>query len=146
MIRILTRLTALFAGAPLMLVTSAFQLSCARPAQAPAATTFLTGARLIDGTGRPPIEQATIVIGDGRVQAVGPSTTVPIPAGAVRVDVAGKTITPGLISAHSHVALQRRDRVIAEYAARWLDEPGKWADLVVLNANPLTDIRNLEAD
>ena len=118
MIRILTRLTAVFAGTPLMLATSAFHLSCARPAQAPAATTVLTGARLIDGTGRPPIEQATIVIRDGRVQAVGPATTVPIPAGAVRVDVAGKTITPGLISAHSHVALQRRDRVSAEYAAR----------------------------
>ena len=128
MIRILTRLTALFAGAPLMLVTSAFQLSCARPAQAPSATTVLTGARLIDGTGRPPIEQATIVIGDGRVQAVGPSITVPIPAGAVRVDVAGKTITPGLISAHSHVALQRRDRVSAEYAARWLDETATLPD------------------
>ncbi len=121
MFRILTRLTAVLACTPLVLVTSAFQLSCARSAPAPAIT-VLTGARLIDGTGRQPIEDATVVIRNGRVQAAGPATTVPIPAGAVRVDVTGKTLTPGLISAHSHVALQRRDKVTAEYAARWFDE------------------------
>jgi hypothetical protein len=44
MIRILTRQPAVFAGMPLMLVTSAFSLWCAHPAQAPAATTVLTAA------------------------------------------------------------------------------------------------------
>ena len=74
-----------------------------QPSFAPgAATVAVTGARLIDGTGRPPIEQATLLITDGRVQAVGPSASVQIPAGAVRVDAAGKTIIPGLISAHTH--------------------------------------------
>lgn len=56
MIRLSTRLTAVVAGASLMLVSSAFQLSCTRTAQAPAATTVLTGARLIDVTGGTPVE------------------------------------------------------------------------------------------
>src|SRR5687768_12595809 len=63
-------------------------------AQAPAsgAVTALTGARLIDGTGRAAITQGTIVIRDGSISAVGPANSVTIPAGATRVDMAGKTI------------------------------------------------------
>jgi imidazolonepropionase-like amidohydrolase len=73
-------------------------------AQAPAtATLALTGARLIDGAGGAAIERATLVIREGRVQAAGSMDAVAIPAGAVRVDLAGKTIIPGLINAHAHV-------------------------------------------
>jgi imidazolonepropionase-like amidohydrolase len=59
------------------------------------------GARIIDGTGKAPIEKATLLIRNGRIEAVG--AAVKIPAGAQRIDVAGKTIIPGLISGHSHV-------------------------------------------
>jgi len=62
-----------------------------------------TGARVIDGTGSAPIEQATIVVTNGRITAVGPSATVMPPAGATVVNVAGKTIIPGLINAHAHI-------------------------------------------
>jgi imidazolonepropionase-like amidohydrolase len=67
----------------------------------------LTGARVIDGTGRPPLEQATIIIIGGKIQEVGPAASVKVPAGATRVDVAGKTIVPGLINAHGHVDAAR---------------------------------------
>jgi imidazolonepropionase-like amidohydrolase len=60
------------------------------------------GARIIDGSGRAPMEKATLLIHNGRIEAVG--ANVRIPAGAERVDVAGKTIIPGLISGHSHVS------------------------------------------
>lgn len=71
-------------------------------AQAPAAgSTALTGARVIDGTGRAPLEQATIVISNGRIQAVGAS--IQVPSGATRVDMSGKTIMPGMINAHGHL-------------------------------------------
>ena len=90
-------------------------------AQAPAtATLALTGARLIDGAGGAPIERATLVIRDGRVQAAGSMDAVAIPAGAVRVDLAGKTIIPGLINAHAHVdadadaAIPARDQLAAQ--------------------------------
>ena len=59
------------------------------------------GARVIDGTGQPAVEKATIVVRNGRIEAIGPS--VKVPAGAVRIDATGKTIIPGLISSHSHV-------------------------------------------
>lgn len=60
----------------------------------------LTGARVIDGTGQV-FESGTVVIADGRIVSAGSSA--PIPAGATRVDMAGKTIMPGLINAHGHL-------------------------------------------
>jgi imidazolonepropionase-like amidohydrolase len=60
------------------------------------------GATLIDGTGAPPLENATLVVTDGRVRAVGPANEVGIPANAQRIDVSGKTLMPGLINAHGH--------------------------------------------
>jgi imidazolonepropionase-like amidohydrolase len=100
MIRLSRRLAAVV-GTPLVLAALAFEPSLA---QAPAATAVvLTGARLIDGTGRAPLEQATLVIANGKVEAVGPSTGVTIPAGATVINVAGKTIVPGFINAHGHL-------------------------------------------
>ena len=71
-------------------------------AQTPA-TVALTGARVIDGTGGDPLEGGTVLIGDGRIQAVGAADDVSIPDGAERVDLSGKTIIPGLINAHAHL-------------------------------------------
>jgi imidazolonepropionase-like amidohydrolase len=95
-------------------------------AQAPSDTgvTALTGARIIDGTGRPPIERGTIVISNRRITAAGAS--VQIPAGATTVDLAGKTVMPGMVNAHAHVQhltkampirddLVRRLRLYASY-------------------------------
>lgn len=65
-------------------------------------TAFLA-ARVIDGTGNAPIEPATIVVRDGRVQAVGNTNDVSIPETADRIDLAGRTIVPGFINAHGHV-------------------------------------------
>lgn len=103
MISMATRLKALSAGAALVLASLALQPS---DAQTPAgASTALTGARVIDGTGRAAIENATIVMTNGRIAAVGPAASVTIPAGAMRVDMTGKTILPGLINAHGHVTV-----------------------------------------
>lgn len=59
------------------------------------------GARIIDGSGRTPIENGTLLIRGGRIAAVG--KRVKLPDGVVRIDAAGKTIIPGLINAHGHV-------------------------------------------
>src|SRR5204862_6580335 len=59
--------------------------------------------RLVDGTGRPPIGDAVVVVRDGRIVDAGPSTSVAIPAGMTTVDLAGKTIVPGLWDMHTHV-------------------------------------------
>jgi imidazolonepropionase-like amidohydrolase len=77
--------------------------SVSTPAQQPASTTAFTGARVIDGTDRAPIDNATILVRDGRIVAVGPAAGVTVPAGAQRVSLAGKTVIPGLVNAHGHV-------------------------------------------
>ena len=62
-----------------------------------------TGARLIDGTGGPALEDAVLVVRNGRIEAVGARSGVEIPADAEQVDVTGRTIIPGLINAHGHI-------------------------------------------
>ncbi len=61
------------------------------------------GGKLIDGTGRPPIENSVIVIQAGRFQAVGRSGEVAIPADGQVIDVKGKTVLPGFIDGHGHL-------------------------------------------
>ena len=61
------------------------------------------GAKLIDGSGGEPIEDAVMVVRDGKIESVGPSSTVEAPLTASRIDVTGKTIIPGLIVAHGHL-------------------------------------------
>src|SRR5262245_38966300 len=64
------------------------------------------GARLILGDSRAPIEHGTIVVQDGRIAAVGPDAAVRAPAGASRVDLAGKTIMPAMVNAHVHIGYE----------------------------------------
>jgi hypothetical protein len=61
------------------------------------------GGKLIDGTGRPPIDNSTIVIQEGKFTAVGRSGEVAVPAGAQVIDVKGKTVLPGFIDGHGHL-------------------------------------------
>jgi imidazolonepropionase-like amidohydrolase len=61
------------------------------------------GGTLIDGTGRPPLEDAVIVIEGNRFKAVGKRGEVAVPSGSRIIDVKGKTILPGLIDGHCHL-------------------------------------------
>jgi imidazolonepropionase-like amidohydrolase len=63
----------------------------------------MTGATIVDGTGRPAIRDGVVVVRDGRIADVGPRTAVTIPAGVQTVAVDGKTIVPGLWDMHTHV-------------------------------------------
>lgn len=62
----------------------------------------LTGATVYVGDATPPIADATVVVRDGRIAAVGPRATTPVPAGCRTIDAAGKFVTPGLIDTHVH--------------------------------------------
>jgi imidazolonepropionase-like amidohydrolase len=88
----MARASLLLAGALLALGTPAF-----------AQVTAFTGARVIDGRGAV-IERGTVVVRDGRIEAVGPADRVAVPGGATRVDVTGRTLMPGLVNAHGHLS------------------------------------------
>lgn len=49
------------------------------------------------------IAAGTVIVTDGRIVAVGPAATTPVPDGAERIDVTGKVIIPGLVDTHSHI-------------------------------------------
>lgn len=57
---------------------------------------------LIDGTGKPPVTNATVVIENGKIIAAGPRAQVKFPKRAKIIDAAGKTILPGLWDMHAH--------------------------------------------
>jgi imidazolonepropionase-like amidohydrolase len=62
----------------------------------------ISGATLIDGTGKPAINDSVVVIENGRITAAGPRARVKVPKGANVVDAIGKTLLPGLWDMHSH--------------------------------------------
>ena len=85
----------------------------------------LTGATLIDGTGAAPVPDAAVVIEDGRVTEAGPRAALAWPADAEVIDARGRTVIPGLIDAHDHLASHGY-----AFATRWgLDEPASTAHL-----------------
>ncbi|HEY3840225.1 MAG TPA: amidohydrolase family protein, partial [Bryobacteraceae bacterium] len=63
-------------------------------------TIAIKGARVFDGTGAP-VFQATVIIRDGKIEAVGPE--IAIPAGARVIDAGGKTLLPGIFDLHTHL-------------------------------------------
>lgn len=73
--------------------------------------TVFHGARLINGTGSPAIENATFVVEGGRFTQVGRTDAVKVPAAATRVDLAGKTVIPAIIDTHVHLGDTREGLV-----------------------------------
>jgi imidazolonepropionase-like amidohydrolase len=66
-------------------------------------TLAIRAGRLIDGTGKASIADATLVVDDhGRIEAVGPTPSVSVPAGVRTVELAGRTVLPGLHDCHVH--------------------------------------------
>lgn len=131
-------------------------LLAAAPLQAQTVTMAVTGGRILDGYGGPPIENGVILIAGERITAVGPASAVQIPNSARVIDANGMTVMPGLIDMHVHLQLLGH----GDYK-RWNDLYGKRnADLVMplaakqlLNAGvtsardlgaPLEDIMNVK--
>ncbi|MGE5833812.1 MAG: amidohydrolase, partial [Acidobacteriota bacterium] len=63
----------------------------------------LTHVKVIDGTGRPAVANRTIVIDGGRIVALGPAASTPVPPGAEALDLPGHTVIPGLVGMHNHL-------------------------------------------
>jgi imidazolonepropionase-like amidohydrolase len=82
----------------------------------------LMNARVIDGRSPSPMAGTSVLIDGGRVVAVGPGDA--FPDDVVRIDATGKTVLPGLIDAHIHLAqwgqnlLENRARTVPYLVAR----------------------------
>lgn len=84
-------------------------LALVRPAtgQTPGAAAVLEGARVIVGDGSAPLENAAIVVANGKIVEVGPAGRVKVPAGATRMNLAGKTVMPTIVDTHVHLGTTR---------------------------------------
>jgi imidazolonepropionase-like amidohydrolase len=63
----------------------------------------LAHVRVIDGTGAAPRDDQTIVIADGKIQSIAPSTTANVPPNTQILDLKGYTVLPGLVGMHNHM-------------------------------------------
>lgn len=125
-------------------------------------TLAIVGGTLIDGTSRPPIANAPLVIEGAAIRAVGPATSVTVPAGARVIRAEGKFVLHGatvrreleLIVAGGMTPLEAlvaatggAAQAIGQAERIGTLAPGKLADVIVVGGNVLEeigDIRKLE--
>jgi imidazolonepropionase-like amidohydrolase len=72
----------------------------------PSGVTVFEGARLITGDGSAPIESSAFIVQNDQFTRVGRRGEVQIPAGAMRVDLSGKTVMPAKVDLHGHIGYQ----------------------------------------
>jgi imidazolonepropionase-like amidohydrolase/Tol biopolymer transport system component len=77
----------------------------------------LTNARIVTMRSDEVIERGTVLVEDNRIKAVG--ARIQIPANAKRIDLAGKTIIPGLIDVHSHMSYDTLDIIPEKQWPYW---------------------------
>ena len=91
--------------------------SAARPL--PAQTLAVTGATIIDGTGKAPVRDGVVLITNGRITAVGAARDVQVPASVRTVDARGKFVIPGLMDANLHLFLNLDLETLIKYEGRY---------------------------
>src|SRR6202030_405363 len=95
----------------------------------------ITHVTVIDGTGRFPLPDQTVLIESGRITAVGAAATIKVPKSARTINASGKFLLPGFWDMHVHLA-----GVTADPA--W----GKQVLLPLLLANGITGVRDMGGD
>ncbi|HWZ01252.1 MAG TPA: amidohydrolase family protein, partial [Edaphobacter sp.] len=110
-----------------------------QPSAAP--TVLLRDVRLIDGTGAPPQEHVSLLLRNGRIEKIGERLIVP--SGVQVRELSGKTVMPGLISAHSHLGLIVED---AESSASGYTRENVTAQLKQFERYGVTTILSLGAN
>lgn len=83
------------------LATRVTELSRSLP-RTPKGPVAFTNVRLFDADAKRFLPAQTVVVTGGKISAVGPAARVRVPAGAERIDGAGKTLVPGLWDVHMH--------------------------------------------
>jgi imidazolonepropionase-like amidohydrolase len=89
------RIAAIAAGLAMLVMV------CGQPLPAGETLAFI-GATVLPVSSAE-IVAGTVIVKGGRIVAVGPAATTPVPDDAERIDVTGKVIIPGLVDTHSHI-------------------------------------------
>ena len=104
------RKLALFASIMIGAAPAAFAQPAAAPAQATipdaAERIIIHAGSLLDRPGRPPRRNATIIVANGRIEAVQDGFAA-VPAGARLIDLSDRFVMPGLIDSHVHLTSDR---------------------------------------
>jgi imidazolonepropionase-like amidohydrolase len=87
-------------------LVAAASVAALSQSRGPSGAVLYEGARLITGDAGSPVDPGALLVQDGRISAIGPKGTVPVPAGATRVDLTGKTVIPALINVHVHIGYE----------------------------------------
>ena len=72
----------------------------------PTGPVVFEGARLLNGTSAPPVEDSVFVVENGHFTVAGPRAATKVPANATHVNLAGKTVMPAMINAHVHIGYE----------------------------------------
>ena len=90
----------------MLVVVTACGGSVGRFVSVNAPTVALSHVRVIDGSGGPGKDDQTLIIHDGRIQAVGDAAGVTVPPSSRLFDLRGRSVFPGLIGMHEHLFYQ----------------------------------------
>jgi len=109
-------MTQLFARVIITAICLSGAIGASTPQSSSRAVVF-EGARLIVGDGRV-VERSAFVVDAGKFASVGAQGQVTAPAGAERVDLAGKTVMPAMVDAHTHLGYRKDGTFLAENFTR----------------------------
>lgn len=79
-----------------------FSASSGLPAQRQDRILAIVGADLPDLTGKPTLKNSTVLVRNGRIERIGRTTDIKIPANATVIHGEGKCLLPGLWDMHAH--------------------------------------------
>lgn len=102
-----------------LLIASGLSLAPSPAKTLGAQTLAVTGATIIDGTGKAPLSDGVVLITNGRITRIGTARDVQVPANTRTIDAAGKFVIPGLMDANLHLYLNLDLETLIKYEGRY---------------------------